>query len=101
MPDFAKAHENLGISLCDQGELEKGIAEHRTAIRLMPDYDAAHSNLARVLIEAGKLEEGIVECRTAIRLRPDYIQAHENLITAFGLLGNFPNLSPSTVRPTG
>ena len=36
-PDYAEAHNNLGIALKAQGKLDEAIAEYRAAIRLKPD----------------------------------------------------------------
>ena len=36
-PDYAEAHNNLGIALTDQGKLDEAVAEYREAIRLKPD----------------------------------------------------------------
>ena len=44
-PDNAEAHNNLGVSLNDQGKLDEAIAEYREAIRLKPEHVEAHNNL--------------------------------------------------------
>ena len=37
-PDFAEAHNNLGIALSDQGKLDEAVACYRRALELKPDY---------------------------------------------------------------
>ena len=44
-PDYAEAHNNLGIALKEQGNLDEAIACYRRALELKPDYAEAHSNL--------------------------------------------------------
>ena len=78
-PDAARAHNNLGIALSDQGKLDEAIAEYREALRLKPDYAEAHNNLGIALSDQGKLDEAIAEYREAMRLKPDYAEAHNNL----------------------
>ena len=68
IPDFAEAHNDLGIALKEQGKPDESIAEYRQAIRLKPDLAWAHNNLGNALKEQGKLNEAIAEYREAIRL---------------------------------
>ena len=42
-PDYAEAHNNLGIALKDQGQLTEAMAQYQEAIRLKPDYVDAHA----------------------------------------------------------
>jgi len=60
-------------------ELDRAIAEYRTAIRLHPNDAAAHYELGNSLDEEGDRDGAIAEYRTAIRLQPDHAQAHNNL----------------------
>ena len=56
-PDYAEAHNNLGIVLWQQGKLEQAVARFEQAIALRPDYAEAHNNLGVVLREQLKLTE--------------------------------------------
>ena len=40
-PDYAEAHNNLGIVSEGQGKLEEAIASYRRRLRLKPDYAEA------------------------------------------------------------
>ncbi len=46
-PALPLAHNNLGLVLGEQGNLEEAIEELRTAIRLDPDFDEAQKALDR------------------------------------------------------
>lgn len=47
-PDFAGAHNNLGIAYgSEPGHLPDAIAEFEAALRLQPDFVAARDNLLR------------------------------------------------------
>ena len=48
-PDFAEAHNNLGLVLIQSGDDAGGIAALREAVRLAPDYADAHANLGAAL----------------------------------------------------
>ena len=48
-PDYAEAHNNLGIALKDQGRLDEAIAAYHRAIALKPDHAEAHNNLGIAL----------------------------------------------------
>ena len=42
-PDYAEAHNNLGITLRELGKLDEAEASYRKAIALKPDAAGAHS----------------------------------------------------------
>jgi serine/threonine-protein kinase len=78
-PQSPGVHQNLGIALSKQGQLEEAIAEFREAIRLKNDYAEAHNSLGESLREKGQLDEAIAEHREALRLKKDFSEAHSNL----------------------
>jgi serine/threonine protein kinase/WD40 repeat protein/Flp pilus assembly protein TadD len=78
-PDYALAHQCLGVALKAQGKLDDAITEYREAIRLKPDYALAHQCLGVALRTQGDVAGAIAEYREAIRLEPDDALAHNNL----------------------
>ena len=50
-PDFADAHNNLGIALASLGKLDEAIEHFREAIRLDPSFPDAKNNLAIALAQ--------------------------------------------------
>ena len=78
-PDFAEAHNNLGVALKDQGKLDEAVACYRRALELKPDFAEAHNNLGNALKDQGKLDEAVACYRRALELKPDYAEAHNNL----------------------
>ena len=45
-PDWAAAHNNLGIALASQGRLDEAIARFQQALKIQPDFADATRNLA-------------------------------------------------------
>ncbi len=95
-PENHLAHNALGNALAeraradtsvDLNELDKAMAEFRTAIRIKPDYAEAHYNLGVALAAAGQYDKAIDEYRTAIRIAPDYATALNNLGSTLVLCG--------------
>jgi tetratricopeptide (TPR) repeat protein/serine/threonine protein kinase len=78
-PDSSAAHNNLGIALTGQGNLDEAIAEYRKAIELDPKCAPPHINLGEALRRQGKLDEAVAENRKAIALDSKVAGAHNNL----------------------
>ena len=86
-PDFAEAHNNLGVLLDDMGRKEDAEAEYREALRINLDFAVAHYNLGVLLKEMGRKEDAEAEYRDALRINPDYAGAHYNLGILFNDMG--------------
>lgn len=82
-PDFAEAHNNLGLVLIQAGDDQAGIAALREAVRISPDYADARTNLGAALTPTDA-EEGVRELEKAVRLAPSSVNAHFNLGVAYG-----------------
>jgi tetratricopeptide (TPR) repeat protein len=78
-PDYADAHNNLGIALAAQGRMDDAVAHFKRAIALKPDYADAHQNLGLALAAQGRVDDAVVHFERAVALKPDYADAHHNL----------------------
>ena len=78
-PNYAEAHNNLGVLLDDMGRKEDAEAECREALRINPDFAVAHYNLGNLLKDMGRKEDAEAEYRDALRINPNYAAAHYNL----------------------
>jgi len=74
-PEYAEAHNNLGIALAEKGLVDESIAAFKETIRLKPDDAPAYCNLGVALRKKGRLDEAIAAYKDAIRLRPDDVWA--------------------------
>ena len=48
-PDYAQAHNNLGVALMNKGNTNEAISHFKMAIELKPDYAQAQKNLETAL----------------------------------------------------
>ena len=74
-PDYAKAHNNLGILLKEQGRIKEAEASYAQAIKLKPDYAEAYYNLGVLLQEEERLDEAETSYNHALTLKPDFTDA--------------------------
>lgn len=72
-------HNNLGVILLDNGNLDKAIREFKESIRIKPRYIDAHTNLGVALVGKGDLDAAMQEFLEVIRRDPNNAQAHNNL----------------------
>jgi tetratricopeptide (TPR) repeat protein len=82
-PDYAAAHNNIGLVFAQGDEDEKAIAEFREAIRINPNFTDAHANLGATLM-ATDVEQAIGELEKAASLSPTSVKAQFNLAEAYG-----------------
>jgi tetratricopeptide (TPR) repeat protein len=82
-PDYAEAHNNLGLVLIQSGNDEEGLAAFREAVRLAPDYADARTNLGAALTPTDA-DAAIKELEQAVRLAPGSVKALFNLAVAYG-----------------
>ena len=94
-PDYAEAHNNLGLALKEQGEWEAAVACYRRALILRPDFAEVHSNLGLALQAQGNLEAAVACYRRAIELRPGFAGAHYNLGVALEESGDLQGAADS------
>ncbi|HEX4142116.1 MAG TPA: tetratricopeptide repeat protein [Pirellulales bacterium] len=78
-PDLADVHNDLGILLAQQGNVDAALAHLEQAVALKPTFAEGHNNLGIVLRSQGKLDQAEVHYRQSLALKPDYADAHNNL----------------------
>jgi Tfp pilus assembly protein PilF len=78
-PDYAEAHNNLGVTLQELGRLDMAVKNYEKALAIKPDYAETHNNLGNILRELGQLDMAIKNYEKALAIKPDYAVAHYNL----------------------
>jgi lipopolysaccharide biosynthesis regulator YciM len=81
------AQGNLGVALCNQGQVEEGAAHLQEALHLASDYARrtnpglwafAHNQLGRAYFALGKTNEAVAELHEAVQLNSRDAAAHNN-----------------------
>src|SRR5262249_28500076 len=70
-PDYAEAHNLMGVAFDGQGRADDAQREYRLALRLRPEFAEALANLGVNLGEQGLAEEGIDSLRRSLALNPN------------------------------
>ena len=74
-PDFAVAHNDLGVLYYNRGEKEKALPHYREAARLQPENITFRKNLADFYyIEQGRIEEALELYVSILRSHPKDIE---------------------------
>jgi Flp pilus assembly protein TadD len=75
------AHESLGFTLLQKGELNEAKAEYEKAIQLKPNYARAQNNLGNALMQSGQVDEAATHYQMALELTPNDPQVNNNVGT--------------------
>jgi tetratricopeptide (TPR) repeat protein len=73
------AHNNLGLALADQGQLDDAIQHYEIALKLKPDYADAQNNLGNALVTQGKPADAIPHYQRALQINPHFAKAQCDL----------------------
>ncbi len=79
MPDTPEGHNNLGLAVFHNGDLDRAAREFQIALELNSDFAAAHANLGLALLNRKQFEEAIVPLKRALSLEPTLFTAYYNL----------------------
>lgn len=88
-PDYAEAHNNLGIVLHNLNLLDDAVKSYIAAISINPNYAEAHNNLGNSQGKLGQLSDAIRSYEKALIIKPNFNDAFNNLGFAHKELGEF------------
>ena len=77
-PDYAEAHNSLGIVLQSQGRFDEAIASYEKALQVKPDFVEAHNNRGAAFKHQGRLDEAIASFGKALEVDPRFAETHSN-----------------------
>jgi predicted O-linked N-acetylglucosamine transferase (SPINDLY family) len=78
-PDFADAHNVLGVALVNQSRSEDALAAFLAALRVDPQHAEANNNAANVLATLGRREDAVPHLERALQKNPGLADSHLNL----------------------
>jgi tetratricopeptide (TPR) repeat protein len=82
------AHNNLGVTLRDQGRLADAAAEFQRAAQIHPGYADAEANLGAVLARRRQLPEAASHLSAALRIDPRKADTYADLGAVLSLQGD-------------
>jgi protein O-mannosyl-transferase len=88
-PQNARAQNNFGNALFDQGRIEEALLHFTEACKYRPDYANAENNLGRAFIRLGKFEQGKAHLLKALRINPNHQYAHFHMGQLLASQGQF------------
>lgn len=78
-PDYADAHNNLGVVLKELNRLPEAESAYLCALAISPEHADAHNNLGVLLDDLNRFSEAEAAYQRALAIRPDFADAHYNL----------------------
>jgi len=82
-PDFAEAHNLLGVALAERFRYEEARRVFTSAIERNPRFSEAYNNMGNALIKLERVEDAIPYFTKAIELQSQFAPAHNNLGIAY------------------
>jgi protein O-GlcNAc transferase len=79
VPDFADAHNVLGVVRKDQNDLDGAMLAWRKAIQINPDFADAHCNLGAAFAAKLKFDDAINAYENAVQANANLGEVHINL----------------------
>jgi tetratricopeptide (TPR) repeat protein len=86
-PDFAEAHNNLGMAVAALKRLDESIPHYLRALEIRPGFAEVHNNLGNAFAALKRRDEAITHYRRALEIKPDFFEVHNNLGNALSVLG--------------
>jgi tetratricopeptide (TPR) repeat protein len=90
-PDSWMGHNNLGVALAADGDVEGAIRQIQLSLQVKPNQALAYINWGNALVQLGRIPSAIEAYREAISLRPDNPVAHYELGNALAQTGQLPD----------
>ena len=87
-PQFADAHLNYALVLCDQGLTQQAVPHLETVLQLRQDLPAVNFQLGRIYLAGDKPALAAQTLRAGLRLQPENAEAHFMLAQARYSLGD-------------
>ena len=70
-PNYAEAHNNLGIVFVRQQDFSRAEEQFKSGIRVAPNFDQSYLNLARLYAMRNDKEKARAVLQDLLRMQPD------------------------------
>jgi protein O-GlcNAc transferase len=94
-PDYANAHNALGVALASQSKHQPAFAAFRAALAAEPGHAEANSNLGALLRGLDRLEEALRCLQDAVAAQPQLADAWQNLGLTLDALRRYDEAAPA------
>ena len=88
-PDYATAHNNLGVALLERGDVAGAADCFASVVRLAPNNEAALLSLSSLQLRLGRIAECEQFAERVLALNPASAEAHKNRALAWLLQGDY------------
>ena len=75
-PEFADAHNDLGVALARLGNTREAVEQFQKAVSLAPDHNPAVGNLSLALYMLQHYQEVLPVARRALKINPELVYVH-------------------------
>jgi tetratricopeptide (TPR) repeat protein len=82
-PDYADAHNNMGVALLAYGRIADSITCFEHALTVDPDNADFHRNIGMALVGQGRIDDALIHYERSLAVDPDNTATHINLSVAF------------------
>jgi tetratricopeptide (TPR) repeat protein len=90
-PEYAEAHNDLGLIYEENGEYKRAVLSYKAAIRINPDYADAYNNLGLVYGKMDDYEREKEAYIETLRIVPDSAVANYNIAFTYRKMKDFKN----------
>ena len=97
-PYSARAHNNVGIVLMNQGKYDEALVKYREAVRLKPDYSHPYHNIGHMLAVVKRYKEAVPFYEKAQKLNPYEWKTYQDLGQVYFLLGRYSEAKPQLTK---
>jgi superkiller protein 3 len=82
-PNSAMIHNNLGVALYYNGEIQRSVSELQRAVEIDPGLAEGFNNVGFIYIDLAEYAKAIEQFQIAVDIDPTYIVAYNNMGRAF------------------
>ena len=83
------AHNNLGTTYYNKGDLDRAMRHYRVAVEINPQKSGTYYNMGNVLADQGHFQEAMDQYAKALQFQPSNVAAHNDFGNVLMLQGRY------------